>query len=47
MALKPSPVQVALLEELIGGATEKGKYEQFEEEELRDFQSQLNSYVDS
>lgn len=46
MALKPSPVQAALLDELIGGATSNGKYEQFEKEELQEFQQQLNRHAD-
>jgi len=42
MAIKPSPVQAALLEELLSGATSSGKYEQHEKEELLKLRRQLN-----
>lgn len=47
MALKPSPTQVALVDELIGGATESGKFDCFEKETLEDFRTQLKQYSET
>jgi hypothetical protein len=41
MAIKPSPTQIALVDELIAGATSDGKYEEYEKEELQEFREQL------
>lgn len=45
MAIKPTSVQAALLDEILQGVTASEKYEDFEKEELQDFREQLDRYA--